>query len=116
MPTKKKTLLYHSTDQSQTPSTTTLPPITPRHNPSTNLCEEPSAKILAATVGQPEDEVGDFVLAHVGAGAVVAERTDLHILVQRLSQRPLVVIASHVARLRAVSTYDSNSTEHNFSS
>lgn len=63
------------------------------------LGQVPPSQVLAAAVGQTEDKVGDRVLAHVGPRAVPAERANLHVLVERLSQRSLVVIAADVSRL-----------------
>lgn len=63
------------------------------------LGQEPPAKVLATAVGQAQDKVGDAILAHVGPRAVAAERTHLHVLVERLPQRSLVVVPPDVPRL-----------------
>lgn len=69
------------------------------HKSSTHLGQEPPPQVLAAAVGQPEDEVRDGVLSLVGAGALFIQRAQLHVLVERLSQRPLVVLSTYVTSL-----------------
>ena len=69
-------------------------PTKPHH-----LGEEPSAQVFAAAVGKPENEVRDSVLTHVRARTVAAKGAHLHVLVDRLFERSLVVFPPDVARL-----------------
>lgn len=69
-----------------------------------HLSEKPPAQVLAAAVSQPEDEVRDAVLSHVGSRALPAQRAHLHVLVERFSQRALVVIPADVSGLHTEST------------